>query len=111
MVWQGIKVQGRHDADMWVRALMIESSDDGNDWTPLVPSDHDRYICQKSDNCSESDRRHLFAGSNGTDSVRSIMFEARSAYPFVVRSKLLRVTVNKWEGWPCLRLEAYQISP
>jgi hypothetical protein len=39
------------------------------------------------------------------------MFEALSSSPFVVRSKMLRVRVIKWEGWPCLRLEAYQISP
>jgi hypothetical protein len=111
VVWQGIKVQGRHDADMWARAIRIESSDDGNEWTPLVPSDHDRYICQESDNCTASEGQLLFDGSKDRDSVRSIMFEALSAYPFVVRSKLLRVRVPKWEGWPCLRLEAYQISP
>ena len=110
VVWQGIEIQGRHDADMWARALRIESSDDGYEWTPLVPSERDRYICQKSDNCTASDTKFLFAGSKDRDSVRSILFEALSASPFVVRSKLLRVRVIKWHGWPCLRLEAYQIS-
>ena len=35
VIWQGVRIQGRYDADMWAKTITIEVSDDGSSWNAL----------------------------------------------------------------------------
>lgn len=106
-IWQGIQLQARADEEMYVTALKISYSDNGQDWTDIEPSQ--RY--------SAPNKPYVFKGlnfQNSTDFEQNknktleIWFEGLSTtYPFVVRSRQLRISPVEWKTWPCMRLEAY----
>jgi hypothetical protein len=86
VIWQGIKLRGRHDADMWVTAFKIGYSDDGQNFTYLVPSPE----------LSDPGDKTVFRGSLDRGSIREVWFNMVETYPFVIRAKQIRIYPIKW---------------
>jgi hypothetical protein len=88
---------------MYVKSLRIQYSNDGIDWDDILPSKN--YLAQNATT------EYEFEGLSRWNETKDIWFEGPFiAYPFVIRSKQIRVLPVTWEGWPCMRLDAFYIS-